>query len=101
MSRQIYITIPITVFVLLFALSAGLSTTFTYDPALIGDSLLAILFSVVLYLVVAYTFASTPLARALSGMLLLVGARDRQSNGLRARGQQELVEAQRGAIAQR
>ena len=73
MSRQIYITIPITVFVLLFALSAGLSTTFTYDPALIGDSLLAILFSVVLYLVVAYTFASTPLARALSGMLLLVG----------------------------
>src|SRR5262245_61968047 len=73
--RSFLPTIPITFFVLLFGLSAYLSAAATYDPTLVGDSLLAVFVSVGLYLAAAYLLRSRYMAHytALILMELCVG----------------------------
>lgn len=61
--RSFLPTIPITFFVLLFGLSAYLSAATTYDPALVGDSLLAVLVSLGVYLAAAYLIRTRYIAR--------------------------------------
>lgn len=68
--RSFLPTIPITFFVLLFGLSAYLGTTTTYDPALVGDSLLAVMVSIVAYLAVAYLIQTRFIARYASLILM-------------------------------
>ena len=70
--RSFLPTIPITFFVLLFGFSAYLGTTTTYDSALIGDSLLAVIVSVGLYLVAAYLIRTRYIARYTSLILMEV-----------------------------
>jgi putative inorganic carbon (HCO3(-)) transporter len=67
-------TVPLTLFVALFAVSAYLGSRISYDTALIGDALNAILLSVLLYAITAYVFAARRAADFLSGLLLVIGA---------------------------
>ena len=73
--RSFLPTLPITFFVLLFGFSAYLGTTTTYDPKLIGDSLLAVFISVGVYLIAAYLIRTRYIAHytALILMELCVG----------------------------
>jgi O-antigen ligase len=68
--RSFLLTLPITFFVLLFGLSAYLGSTTTYDPTLVGDSLLAVLISVVVYLVAAYLIRTRYIAHYTSLILM-------------------------------
>lgn len=73
-TRRLFLpTVPITFFVLLFGLSAYLGSGITYDPALVGDSLSAVLLSVVLFVLVAYLVRGRYVARYLSLILIQLG----------------------------
>ncbi|MBZ0290803.1 MAG: O-antigen ligase family protein [Anaerolineae bacterium] len=70
-TRRLFLpTIPITVFVLLFGISAYLGASTTYDPALVGDSLLAVFVSVIAYLLGAYLVRTRYIARYTSLILM-------------------------------
>src|SRR5688572_29063583 len=70
-TRRLFLpTIPITFFVLLFGLSAYLGSSITYDSALVGDSLLAVLLSVTLFIVAAYLVRGRYVARYVSLILI-------------------------------
>lgn len=63
-TRRLYLpTVPITFFVLLFGLSAYPAAAVTYDPSLVGSSLLAVLVSVAVYLVMVFLIRTRNLAR--------------------------------------
>lgn len=73
-SRLFLATLPLTLFALLFGVSAFLSTSAAYDPALVGGAAAAIYVSVAAYLAVAYIAQPTLAGNVVAGLLVVVGA---------------------------
>jgi O-antigen ligase len=73
MLRLLLVTIPLTLFIALFTLSAYLATSASYDPLLVGDSFKAILLSFALFIFIVYFLTTRPFTRFLTLVLILVG----------------------------
>ncbi len=67
------VLITLNVCMLLFALSAALSLRASYDPALSRQPMMAIIASVILYLLLSYAARPRPLSRTIAGLGLLAG----------------------------
>jgi O-antigen ligase len=67
------VLVTLNIGMIVFALSATLSLSASYDPALSRQPMMAIIASVILYLLLSYAARPRPLSRTIAGLGLLAG----------------------------